>query len=149
LTKHILAILAVFCVCSSVANAAQGGRVDLSCVTSLELPTHGLLAAAAAESGTVDAEFYLDADGQVSKLELRGGNPGLRGEVRVAIELSKFAARCKGRQLKFIFAFTLEDPPTDSILPPAVRFVPPNRFELTFRRVKPNYDPGSPPPKSQ
>lgn len=78
--------------------------------------------------------------GQLSKLTLTGGNPGLRGEARVAMNLSRFAAKCQGRSLEFVFAFTLEDPPTDSIIPPGVRFVPPNRFELIFRRVKPIVD---------
>ena len=54
------------------------------------------------------------------------------------MNLSQFAARCEDRTIEFVFAFKLEDPPTDHIVPPAVRFVPPNRFELIFRRIKPD-----------
>ena len=115
--------------------------VDLSCVSSLELPTRGLLAAGAWSSGTILALGQIGKRGQLSKLQLRGGNRGLQGEVRVAMSLSQFNARCEGRTVEFAFAFTLEDPPTDNIVPPVVRFVPPNRFELIFRRVKPSYDP--------
>ena len=113
---------------------------DLSCISSLELPTRGLLAAGAGTSGTVHAAAEIGKEGQLSKLRLTGGNPGLQGEVRVAMNLSQFAARCHDRTVECVFGFTLEDPPTDSIIPPGVRFVPPNRFELVFRRVKPSYD---------
>ena len=50
------------------------------------------------------------------------------------------AAHCEDRTIEFVFAFKLEDPPTDHIVPAAVRFVPPNRFELVFRRIKPILD---------
>ncbi len=109
---------------------------DHSCVESLELPTRGLFAARAGASGEVYAVVRIGKEGQVDKLDLTGANRGLQAEVRVAMNLSKFDARCGGQSLDFIFAFTLEDPPTDNILAPGVRFVPPNRFELTFRRVK-------------
>ncbi len=86
------------------------------------------------------AVVKINKNGQVGSLDLFGDNKALRAEVEVAINLSKFDARCGGRVVEFIFAFTLEDPPTDNIVPPAVRFSPPNRFELTFRKVKPNID---------
>ena len=117
---------------------------DLSCISFLELPTRGLLAAGAGTSGTVHVAAEIGKEGQLSKLTLTGGNPGLQGEVRVAMNLSQFAVRCHDRTVGLVFAFTLEDPPTDSIIPPGVRFVPPNRFELVFRRVKPSYDPAPP-----
>jgi hypothetical protein len=69
----------------------------------------------------------------------------LKGEVQVAMQLSRFASRCSGKEIKLVFMFTLTDPPVDSVLPPAVQFVPPNRFELTFRRLRANVDPVSPP----
>ena len=126
-------------------------NVDLSCVDALELPTRGLIAAGAGSSGVVHAVARIGEAGKLSNLRLEGGNRGLRGEVRVAMNLSQFAAKCRDRTIDFVFAFTLEDPPTDSIIPPGVRFVPPNRFELVFREVKPNYDPAPPkdsaPPK--
>jgi len=146
--KEAIVILALLCVYPTKGRAEEGKGFDLSCVTSLDLPTHGFLAAAS-ESGTVEVEIHLDGKTKAANVELRGGNPGLQGEVRAAIEMSKFGARCNGRVLKFVFAFTVQDPASDSILPPAVRFVPPNRFELTFRRVKPNHDPGSTPPHSK
>ena len=123
---------------------------DLSCVTSLELPTRGLLAAAG-ESGVVNAVIQIGTDGRLSHLELIGGNRLLRGEVRVAMNLSKFAAGCDGRTIEFVFAFTIASPPADSIRPPGVRFLPPNRFELVFQRVKPIYDlaPSGNPPTSK
>lgn len=65
----------------------------------------------------------------------------LRAEVEVALGLSRFDGKCDRHTVAFFFDFKLEDPPTDSVLPPAVRFVPPNRFDLVFRRVKPNNDP--------
>ena len=133
------------------ASAALGdeaaARVGLSCATSLELPTHGIMAAKAGTSGVVTAKIHIGEAGQVSDLQLSSDNRYLEGEVRVAIDLSKFAARCKRRVLELIFSFTLQDPPTDSIVPPAVRFLPPNRFELIFRRVKPNHE--SPAPKAK
>jgi hypothetical protein len=119
-------------------------NVDLSCVDSLELPTRGLLAAGAGHSGVVHAVARIGNEGRLSSLRLEGGNPGLRGEVRVAMNLSRFATKCRDRTMEFVFAFTLEGPPNDSILPPGVRFVPPNRFELVFRQIKPNYDPAPP-----
>lgn len=130
---------------SMVASPVLHGQkpasnVDLSCVDYLELPTRGLIAAGAGSSGVVHAVARIGADGKLSDLRLDGGNRGLRGEVRVAMNLSKFAAKCLDRTMDFVFAFTLEDPPTDSIIPPGVRFVPPNRFELVFRKVKPFFD---------
>ena len=56
------------------------------------------------------------------------------------MQLSQFAATCDSRTVEFVFGFTLQEPATDSIRPPGVRFLPPNRFELIFRRVKPNLD---------
>lgn len=114
---------------------------DLSCFSSLELPTRGLFAAGAGTSGSVIAAAEIGRGGKLSKLRLTGGNPGLQGEVRVAMNLSQFAAKCHGQTVKVVFGFILEDPPIDHIIPPGVRFVPPNRFELVFRRVKPSYDP--------
>jgi len=110
---------------------------DYSCVRSLELPTRGLFAARAGTSGSVHVVVWIAKDGQVGKLDLTGANPILQAEVRVAMNLSKFDSRCEGQSLEFSFAFRLEAPPTDNIIPPAVQFIPPNRFELTFRRVKP------------
>src|SRR5216684_2915500 len=60
-------------------------KVDLSCVDSLELPTRGLFAAGARESGVVDAVAHIGKDGRLSRLQLDGGNRNLRGEVRVAM----------------------------------------------------------------
>jgi hypothetical protein len=125
----------------------SGPTADLSCVKSLDLPTHGIIASGSPESGVVTAEIQVGEKGDLADLRLSGGNQLLQGEVRVAIQLSTFAAQCKGRVLKFLFSFTLQEPATDSILPPAVQYLPPNRFELTFRRRKPTYDPGSPPSK--
>ena len=118
----------------------RASAADRPCVKSLELPTRGLLAAGAGSSGTVVATVLIAKDGSVQRLDLTGGNRVLQGEVRVAIGLSKFDSVCQGQNVEFIFAFTLEDPPTDAIIPPAVQFLPPNRFELTFRRLKPRVD---------
>jgi hypothetical protein len=112
----------------------------LSCVQFLELPTRGLFAARAGDSGTVHASIQIGNDGGLSKLDLSGGNPGLQAEVRVAMNLSQFAEACKGSTVEFVFAFTLKDPPTDSIAPPGVRFIPPNRFEFVFLRVRKNLE---------
>jgi hypothetical protein len=137
-----MAVLPLFAVLLQLQEPAAD--TDFSCISSLELPTRGLLAAGAGASGTVHVAAEIGKEGQLAKLTLTGGNPGLQGEVRVAMNLSRFAARCHYRTVGFVFAFTLQDPPTDSITPPGVRFVPPNRFELVFRRVKPSYDPAPP-----
>jgi len=72
-----------------------------------------------------------------------------KSEVRVALELSQFDTTCRGRVIAIVFDFTIEDPPTDSIVPPGVKFVPPNRFELVFRRVKANFDPAPTEPRGK
>lgn len=137
MTIKSLAGLALSIAFSSSAIAAQNASLDWSCVTSLELPTHGLIAARAGASGTVNAHLRLGKNGKVSELRLTGDSPALEGEVRVAIGLSRFAPRCKGRAIDLIFSFTLEDPLGDSIIPPRTRFFPPNRFDLVFRKLKP------------
>jgi hypothetical protein len=38
--------------------------------------------------------------------------------------------------MRFEFAFAPIDPPSDNITPPAVTFVPPNRFELTLCKTE-------------
>ena len=134
----IVVVLSMPCV-PIIRGQEPTSEGQFSCVNFLELPTRGLLASGAGKSGVVRAVIDIGKDGTVSHLQLDGGNPGLRAEVRVAMELSKFAAKCHDRSVEFVFAFTLEDPPVDSIRPPAVRFVPPNRFELIFKRVKPDY----------
>jgi hypothetical protein len=133
-------VLGWFVIPAVLTGQTRIAAADHSCVKSLELPTRGLLAARAGTSGTVHATGRIGEDGQLDKLDLTDANRILQGEVRVAMNLSKFDARCKGQSVEFIFAFTLEGPATDYIIPPAVRFAPPNRFELTFRRVKPNVD---------
>ena len=125
--------------CAIDAHAAEGAY-GLSCFEYLELPTRGLLAAKAGESGTVRAHIRIGKDGGITQLKLLGGNPGLQAEVRVAMTLSRLNKICKNSVIDLVFAFSLEDPPTDYITAPAVRFVPPNRFELTFRRVRPNVE---------
>lgn len=136
------------CLCSFAARAqARESRVDLSCVTALELPTHGLLAARAPRSGTVHATIEIGPGGDISRINFASDSPTLEGEVRVALNLSRFSQHCAGRSVDFVFSFTLEDPPTDYILPPSTRFVPPNRFEFIFRRVKASVDPSSSKPK--
>jgi hypothetical protein len=133
----------IFCA-EAASPEEQASAMDVSCVTSLHLPTHGFFAARAPHSGTVHATVHLGTGGTPSKTQLVTDTPnpeGLEAEVRTALAGSDFAPRCAGRALEFFFAFTLEEPPADSILPPTVRFVPPNRFELVFRKVKPNYDP--------
>ena len=117
---------------------------NLACIESLTLPTRGLLAARAGHSGTVEAVVNVTSADSPPEVILHGDNPLLEGEVQVALSLSRFGPRCAGSRISFSFVFKLEDPPTDSIVPPAVRFMPPNRFELTFRRVKANLDPGRP-----
>src|SRR5689334_14616059 len=87
---------------------------SLSCVASLELPTQGLLAARARSSGTVTALVRVGGEGHSSALELTGVDDLLKGEVRVALNLSRFAPECRGRSVQIVYAFTLEDPPTDS-----------------------------------
>ncbi len=137
------ALLTGLALCRSMPAQSRDPMDGLRCVSSLELPTHGLFAARAPSSGTVSATFEVAPGGTVSKLQLSTEGPPhdeLGGEVRVALDGSRFAERCVGRHLTFVFSFTLQDdPPTDSILPPTVRFLPPNRFELVFRRVKPNF----------
>ena len=139
-------IVVLLVVCASSAALAQDAATttDLSCVTSLKLPTHGFLAARAGTSGVVTAKIHIGDAGRVAELRFVSDNRYLQGEVQVAIELSTFAAQCDGRVLELVFSFTLEDPPADTIIPPAVQFLPPNRFALIFRRVKPSHDPGSP-----
>lgn len=148
--KQLMAALA-FCSAISSVSRAQGAdaRFDLSCVSSLELPTRGLLATMAEDSGTVSVSIEIGGAGRLSKLNVTGGNPALQGEARVAMNLSRFATACSGRTLEFKFTFKLENPPTDHIIPPGVRFLPPNHFELIFRRLKPILDPASPPPVKQ
>jgi hypothetical protein len=124
-------------------------RADLSCVSSLELPTHGLLAARARQSGTVTASLQIGPGGSLAKSHFASDDPALEREVQIALNLSRFKKSCAGKKVEIIFSFELEDPPADSVLPPDVRFLPPNRFELVFRRVSPNLDPVSAPPPHQ
>jgi hypothetical protein len=133
-------VFAWFVTPAMLKGQTRTSTADHSCVKSLKLPTSGLFAARAGTSGTVHATIRIGEDGQLDKIDLTDGNRILQAEVRVAMNLSKFDVRCKGQSVEFIFAFTLEDPPIDNIVPPAVSFVPPNRFELTFRRVKPIVD---------
>jgi hypothetical protein len=134
------AILMLAIVPLALNGQTQPATAYASCIKSLELPTRGLLAARAGTSGTVGAVVFVGKDGKIEKLDLTGGNNILQAEVRVAMELSSFDGACQGKRIPLTFDFTLTDPPTDNILPPAVKFVPPSRFELTFRRVKPNID---------
>ena len=134
------AILMLAIVPFALNGQTQPATAHASCIKSLELPTRGLMAARAGASGTVDAVVLVRTDGKIEKLDLTGGNNNLQAEVRVAMELSTFDSTCQGQRILLTFDFTLTDPPADNILPPAVKFVPPSRFELTFRRVKPNID---------
>jgi hypothetical protein len=141
---------ATLALCAAIAAAVNAqtppADTDLSCFTSLLLPTTGAFAARAGTSGTVRARFAIGKQGELSSLDIMGENQVLNAEVRVALSLSQAAARCKNRTVELVFAFTLKDPMTDYIAPPGVRFMPPNRFELTFLRVRPNID--SAPPSS-
>src|SRR5882724_993393 len=127
--------LAALSIALSSLLPGQGPALDrnLSCVASLELPTQGLFAARAATSGTVTALIRLDSSGRLAALQLTGSDEFLKADVSVSLNLSRFTTRCGNRNVEVIYSFTLEDPATDWIIPPAVRFAPPNRFELTFR----------------
>ncbi len=85
----------------------------------------------------------------MAALDLSGGNDTLRREVKVAVTLSRFKPECRGQSVRIVFAFTLEAPVSYEIRPPAVRYVPPDRFELTFKRAKAVIEPPTrdlPPP---
>lgn len=145
MNSRVSALAALSVALSSLLSGQEPGLDRrLSCVASLELPTQGLFAARAATSGTVTAVISLDAGGRLAALKLTGNDEFLKGEVGVSLSGSRFTPKCRHRSVEVIYSFTLEDPATDLIIPPAVRFVPPNRFELTFRRVKPNVDPAPP-----
>src|SRR4051812_16754344 len=103
---HLVVWSAMFVVALDAQNLNSEGQ--LSCVDYLELPTRGLIAASAPASGTVRAVAKIDAKGQSSQLKLTGGNFALQGEVRVAMNSSRFSATCNGRLVEFIFGFTLE-----------------------------------------
>ncbi len=62
---------------------AQAASADagLTCVESLTLPTTGILAARASGSGQVRAIANVGADGQMSSLNLDGGDASLQWEV--------------------------------------------------------------------
>jgi hypothetical protein len=116
-------------------------RASLSCVQSLFLPTTGRLAAHASGSGRVRATVTIGPKGDAVHLDTDGGDNFLKAEVMVAVEQSQFRTQCAGKKVVFDFDFTIvEEYPTDDVAPPLVRFVPPNRFELAFRRVKPIID---------
>jgi hypothetical protein len=67
----VVILAALFCLLPFEVNAQQAREVDLSRISWLELPTHGLLAAGSGESGTVEAEFYIDKKGEVLELTFR------------------------------------------------------------------------------
>ena len=121
--KELFAVVLSWVAIAAVLSAqTKTLTADYSCVESLELPTRGLLASTAGTSGTVHAAVRIGKDGQINKLDLTGANRVLQAEVRVAMNLSKFAVQCEGKSLDFIFAFTLEDPATDHTIPPGRTF---------------------------
>jgi outer membrane biosynthesis protein TonB len=128
---------------SGGSAAQQAKSFEGSCIRWLELPTRGLLAARAERSGTVHAAIEISNDGRATSVRLTSDNPLLKSEVQVAIQQSRFDPSCSGKTMEFIFAFTLEGAPADSLIPPGVRFIPPNRFEFVFRRLKRSVDPAS------
>ena len=137
-------VLATFLTLISASESlAEGAEAtnDLSCFRSLVLPTTGLLAARASESGTVRAFVEIGETGALTRLDLEGNDPLLKGEVQVALTVSKFDPSCRNRTIQVEFSFILEDPPTAYILPPVVKFSSPNRFTLVFRRVMASLDP--------
>jgi len=128
---------------------AQGSMPlhELGCVGALELPTRSILSARAVTSGTVIVTVQVGIDGKAAQIDMLGESAALKGEVQVAMTLSTFLPKCAGKKLELVFAFKLEDPPSESILPPGVRYMPPNRFELIVRKVKANQDAAVPLPK--
>jgi hypothetical protein len=141
MSTHAFCVVTWHLILASAAMPQQRSSIfDPSCIESLELPTRGLLAARSPTSGTVRAEVHIGDQGRTEKLVLTGGNPFLEGEVHVALKGSRFAPRCQGRKLEFVFGFTMEEPARYDLIPPAVRFIPPNRFELIFKRLKPHFD---------
>lgn len=110
---------------------------DFGCVESLVLPKTGIFAARAEGSGSVHALITVADSGGLKRLDMNGGDHALEGEVMMAMKASRFKPRCAGQMLSFVFDFTiLEENPSDHVFPPMIKVVPPNRFELTFRRVK-------------
>ena len=120
---------------------------ELGCVGALELPTRSILSSRAVTSGTVIVTVQVGIDGKAAQIDMLGESAALKGEVQVAMTLSTFLPKCAGKKLELVFAFKLEDPPSESILPPGVRYMPPNRFELIVRKVKANQDAAVPLPK--
>lgn len=139
MTFSRIALCLAIC-CDYGLARGQSAWSSLSCISSLELPTRGLAAARASGSDTVVATVRVGTRDALPKIELVGGDLGLKTEVEVALRESKFSDRCTGKDIKLIFEFRLQDPPTENITPPVVRFLPPNRFLLIFRRVAPVVD---------
>jgi len=122
------------------AQPVDSGSHPLACVQTLALPTQGVFAPHASSSAAVRVMVTIGEGGRVKEAVLRGGDKILQAEVKAALELSEFRTDCASKTEEITFSFKLIDPPVSAMLPPAVRFIPPNTFEIVYRRIRPRVE---------
>jgi hypothetical protein len=115
----------------SCAKAVPEDRLNLACVTRLQLPFYPPIAQSAAVGLRMTVAIVL-ADGgapqSIAYEDISGTMPDARlffPEIERAVKGSQFAPTCSGKTVRFTFAFRLDRDP-----PKAIWFETPNRFEI-------------------
>jgi len=117
---------------SASARAADNKTPNLfaDCAVDLVFPTDGLLArSAGGSSGPIIVSMRLGTGGRVESLKFDGGGDLFNRQIAQAMNASKFASKCAGQTLRFVFSFTIDGEPSNC---PGVwmSFASPDRFTL-------------------
>lgn len=112
---------------------------DLHCIEDMEVPQKH--AAAAYTSGTVEASVIIGSDGKPELVKLQSGSKLLRNEVEFYLKYrTRYSTTCKGQQVSLYFTYAIEGELAEE-LSSTVHFLPPNRFVIVSRPVRPVADP--------
>lgn len=117
----------------SCARTAPQDRLNVPCVTRLQLPFYPPIAQSARVSASMTAAIVLSSSGSIQSIALEdvsGPRPDsderiFRPEIERALKASQFAPTCGGKPVRLAFAFQIDRHP-----PKSVWFEFPNRFEI-------------------
>ena len=132
----------------SCAKAAPEDRLNMACVTRLQLPLYPPIARSSLVTVRMTAAISLANEGSVQSITfegISGTNPDLAKlffpEVERSLRASQFASTCGDKTVRLIFSFQMDRHP-----PAGVWFEFPNRFEIEAELPMINTDRQDPAP---
>jgi hypothetical protein len=125
----------------------SAGPNSLDCVKDMEIPQKHTLVAYT--TGNVEAVVTVGSYGRLKSVDIKSPNIQLRTEVEFYLRYhTVYSPSCRGQRVNFSFTYAIEGPLADE-LSTTLHFLPPNRFLVVSRPVRPIIDYAIPPSQAK